>query len=180
MIANLVAGFIGTGGGVATDYESIASASGTGSSGTITFSSIPSTYSHLQLRVFSATSRVGGASGSGALQFNSDTTGTNYYTHALYGNGATPSAAAFNENYGLWYYGDTTTYVAAVIDILDYANTNKYKTVRELIGFDQNGSGQVGLISMLWKNTAAISTLVLNAPSYNFGSGARFALYGIK
>jgi len=162
------------------DYESIASASGTGSSGTITFSSIPSTYKHLQLRVFSATSRVGGASGSGALQFNSDTTGTNYYTHALYGQGSSAAAAAFNENYGLWYYGSTTTYVAGVIDILDYANTNKYKTVRELIGFDENGSGQIALISMLWKNTAAISTLVLTAPSYNFGSNARFSLYGIK
>jgi hypothetical protein len=179
MIANQIAGFM-AGAASLTDYESIASASGTGSSGTITFSSIPSTYTHLQLRVFSATSRVGGASGSGAMQFNSDTTGTNYYTHALYGNGATPSAAAFNENYGLWYYGDTTTYVAGVIDILDYANTNKYKTVRELIGFDQNGSGQVGLISMLWKNTAAISTITFTAPTYNFGTGARFALYGIK
>jgi hypothetical protein len=161
-------------------YESIATASGTGSSGTITFSSISSAYSHLQLRVLSATTRVGGASGSGALQFNSDTTGTNYYTHALYADGATVQAASYNENYGLWYYGSTTTNIAAVIDILDYANTNKYKTVREIIGFDQNGTGQVALISTLWKNTAAISTLVLTAPSYNFGSGARFALYGIK
>ena len=36
---------------VPSSYESIASATGTGSSGTITFSSIPSTYQSLQLRV---------------------------------------------------------------------------------------------------------------------------------
>ena len=166
--------------GAVGDYESIASASGTGSSGTITFNSIPSTYKHPQLRVFVSTTRVGGASGSGALQFNSDTTGTNYYTHALYGNGSTISAAAFNENYGLWYYGDTTTFVASIIDVLDYSNVNKYKTVRELTGFDQNGSGQMALISTLWKNTAAINTITLTAPSYSFGSNARFALYGVK
>ena len=165
---------------VTNSYESIATASGTGSSGTISFTSIPSTFKHLQLRVFSNTSRVGGASGSGALQFNGDTTGSNYNTHSLSGNGSTAAAAGYVENYGLWYYGSTTTNVTAIIDILDYTNTNKNKTVRELIGFDENGSGQIALTSMLWRNTAAINQINITAPSYNFGTTARFALYGIK
>ena len=166
---------------VTNSYESIATLSGTGASGTISFTSIPSTYKHLQLRVFSNTSRVGGASGSGALQFNGDTTGSNYNTHALYGTGSgSPSAANYVENYGLWYYGSTATNVTAVIDILDYSNVSKNSTVRELIGFDENGTGQIALISMLWRNTAAVNQINITAPSYNFGTSAKFALYGIK
>jgi hypothetical protein len=165
---------------VVNSYESIATLSGTGSSGTISFTSIPATYKNLQLRVFSNTSRVGGAGGSGALQFNGDTTGSNYYTHALQGEGSTVNAYNYNENYGLWYYGSTTTNVVGIIDILDYANVNKYTTVRQLIGFDENGSGRVALTSNLWKNTAAINQINITAPSYNFGTTAKFALYGIK
>jgi hypothetical protein len=181
MIGAITAGlFAGGVPAVTNSYESIATLSGTGSSGTISFTSIPSTYKHLQLRVFSNTTRTGGGGASGALQFNGDTTGSNYYTHSLYGNGSSASAAGYNENYGLWYFGSTTTNVVSVIDILDYANTNKYKTVRELIGFDENGSGQVALTSMLWKNTGAVNQINLTSPSYSFGTTAKFALYGIK
>lgn len=164
----------------ANSYEAIGTAMGTGSSGTVTFTSIPQTYKHLQLRTFTNTSRVGGASGSGRLQFNGDTVGTNYWTHYMYSFGASVGSGHNNENYGTFWYGDTTTFVGSVIDILDYTNTSKKTTAKIHSGYDQNGAGATGLASLFWNNTAAVNQIVLTADSYNWGSNSRFALYGIK
>ena len=162
-------------------YVSLGTYTGTGSSGNITFSSIPQTYKHLQIRAFINTNRVGGATGSGSMYFNGDTTGTNYYTHAGYcdysGNAA---AFAANENYGVWWYGDSTTYVGAVVDILDYASTSKKTTAKIFTGFDQNSNGWTAVASLFWNNTAAVNQIVLNAQGQNWGTNARFSLYGIK
>ena len=164
----------------ANSYEAIGTAMGTGSSGTITFSSIPQTYKHLQLRTFTNTSRSSGASGSGSLQFNGDTVGTNYWTHYMQAFGASVGSGHNNENYGTFWYGDSNTYVGSVIDILDYASTTKKTTAKIHSGYDQNGAGATGLISLFWNNTAAVNQIVLTAASYNWGSNSRFALYGIK
>jgi hypothetical protein len=69
---------------------------------------------------------------------------------------------------------------AGIIDILDYANTNKYKTARSLRGYDANGSGNMSLISGLWMNTAAISNITLTARGGSVDQYTTFALYGIK
>jgi hypothetical protein len=163
-------------------YDSISTATVTsGGTASITFSSIPATYTHLQIRYLCNTTRVSGASGSGVIEFNGDTTAANYSTHALYGNGTTASAGGYaSNNYSIWYYGDTTTFVAGVVDVLDYANTNKYKTIRNLTGYDQNGAGQIGLVSMAWRNTAAVSSISLTPTGYSFNQFSSFALYGIK
>jgi hypothetical protein len=69
-----------------------------------------------------------------------------------------------------------------VIDILDYQSTNKNKTVRMLLGFDQNGSGQVSFISGLYfpGTIAAITSASLVAGSGTFAQYSTAALYGIK
>jgi hypothetical protein len=162
-------------------YDSLATVTLSASAASVTFAGIPTGYKHLQLRYLCNTTRVGGASGSGVIEFNGDTTVANYSTHALYGNGASAAAAGYaNNNYSIWYYGDTTTYVAGVVDVLDYANTNKYKTMRSLTGFDQNGAGQVSLVSMAWRNTAAVSSIVLTPSGHSFNTNSSFALYGVK
>jgi hypothetical protein len=163
-------------------YDSLATVTLSASTTSINFSGIPSGYKHLELRYLCNTTRVGGASGSGVIEFNGDTTVANYSTHALYGVGSGSGAAAgyANNNYSIWYYGDTTTYVAGVVDVLDYANTNKYKTIRNLTGYDQNGAGQISLVSMAWRNTAAVSSIVLTPSGYSFNTNSSFALYGIK
>jgi len=66
-----------------------------------------------------------------------------------------------------------------IVDILDYANTNKYKTVRSLNGNDANGSGSMNLSSNVWLSTAAITSLTLSSSS-DFRQYSSFALYGIK
>jgi hypothetical protein len=67
-----------------------------------------------------------------------------------------------------------------VIDILDYANVNKYTTIRVLGGADLNGSGAINLVSGLWMNTAAVTSFLISADSGNLAQYSSFALYGIK
>jgi hypothetical protein len=164
-------------------YESIATINGTGSSGTITFSSIPATYSHLQIRGIGRSSQSANYSFT-YLRLNADT-GSNYSAHELVGNGSAASAAgAANSVWGWGGYSGAQTnsnnFGVFVIDILDYANTNKYKTVRSLTGYDANGVGAVAMESTGWRNTAAVTSVSLILDTFNFSTGTTFALYGIK
>ena len=167
-----------------TGFVSIATASGTGSSGTITFSNIPQVYKHLQLRVLvrgTATSNDGWNA-----NFNSDT-GSNYYVgHILYGDGT--SAGVYSAGSGTKIQlGDivgsgstANSFAVAVTDILDYQNTNKYKTTRTLYGWDTNGAGVAALTSGLWMSTSAITSIQLTTNSGSFATNSSFALYGIQ
>lgn len=168
-----------------TSFESIATASGTGSSAVITFSSIPSGFKHLQIRGI-AQAIGGGTSGGANIQFNSDT-GSNYANHSLSGDGATVSASgnASVTNGGIvtrtvrnTSYPDTVA--AFVCDILDYGSTSKYKTVRTFLGFDVNGAGLSVINSGLWMSTSAITSITITDSSFNFSTKTTFALYGIK
>lgn len=165
------------------DYESIARTTLTGSQAVITFSSIPSTYKHLQIRCMSRSTALCFA----YLAFNSDTTNANYKTHYLGGDGASIFAGAYPQSYpGILYggaagFGQSPNVSAQVFDILDYASTNKNKTVRLLNGLDTNGSGVVGLDSGVWLNSgSAISTITLSTNTSTFSQYSSFALYGIK
>lgn len=172
-------------GGGATAFESIATQSVTsGTAATITFSSIPGTYKHLELR---GIARVTGTSNEAVkINFNGDT-GSNYAEHHLNGNGSSAVAGA-NSSYGsgAMYWGMGAPYTSNVFGgnittILDYANTSKYKTVRSLDGFDANGSGGIELVSSLWQSTSAITSITLTPNSgVSFNTYTHFALYGIK
>jgi hypothetical protein len=162
-------------------YDNLAAAN-PGGVNTITFSGIPSGYKHLQVRM----SMIGASGGSLIVaNFNFDT-GANYTWHSLQGQGTT--ATTYNgtgNSYSRWFGRDVGTSSTAptvlVADILDYANTNKNKNVRVLSGMDANGSGEVGLSSSLWINTAAITSITIKThDSVNFASGTSIALYGVK
>ena len=167
-------------------YDSIATSTvGSGGTSSITFSSIPSTYQHLQIRAIARTDRAG-AVDSIKMRFNSDTT-ANYAFHYLYGDGSTAVGdAGPNTSYMalLEATGNTATsgiFGAFVTDILDYDNTSKYKTVRNLGGDDRNGSGLMSLTSGLWQSTSAITSItIFPFTGPNFVQYSSFALYGIK
>ena len=72
-------------------YESIATFT-LGSSTTVTFSSIPSTYKHLQIRYLARSARTGAATDDLAIRLNSDS-GANYARHRLFGDGASVTAS---------------------------------------------------------------------------------------
>jgi hypothetical protein len=177
-------------GAFTTAFDSIQTVTvGVGGAASVTFSSIPATYSHLQIRALSRGTNASYYIES-TIQFNSDT-GSNYYAnHQLLGNGSAASASADSTGTyvsGPYSIADSTAasmYSATVLDILDYANTNKYKTVRMLNGSDNNANaGQASYIilrSGLWKSTSAISSNVVAPSSGNWKQYSSFALYGIK
>ena len=164
-------------------YESIATVTLGSSQSTISFTSIPSTYSHLQIRAIGRMSNAATLDSCWA-QFNADTTSTNYYAHGLYGTGAATGAyadaGAFAQIGILSASGAAANMFGGfVMDILDYSNSNKYKTTRTLSGADLNGDGQLRFVSGLWKNTNAITSIDIKGNS-NFLTNSSFALYGIK
>jgi hypothetical protein len=175
-------------------YESIASATGTGSSTSITFSSIPSTYKHLQIRALTKGTSVTGPTYNMSMRFNSDTTDANYVNHYLRGTGSSAQAGQFGSSADGFVIGYTpVSRVAApdltnifgtnIIDIIDYASTTKYKTARCFFGTDLNdasGSGIVGLQSGLWMSSSAITSITLTIGVSNWTTTSTFALYGIK
>jgi hypothetical protein len=167
---------------VTSSYASIATANGTGSSAVITFSSIPATYTHLQIRNIGRSTSTGTTI---SIRANGDTA-SNYAFHYIYGDGATTGAAGFATQTSMQIAYTTSSssladsYGVNVIDILDYANTNKYKTLRVLSGVDVNGSGgYVQLSSGLWQSSSAITSITLTN-STNYTTATQFALYGIK
>jgi hypothetical protein len=164
-------------------YDSIATVTvGSGGASSISFTSIPSTYQHLQLRgIIKNTSSTTFA----AMRFNSDSA-SNYSAHYLDGDGATATAGAAS-NYDKSYFGyagtssQTNIFGVSVVDILDYKDTNKFKTVRILTGVDVNGSGgYVELSSSSWRSTSAITDINVFFGSNNFAEYSQIALYGIK
>ena len=186
---------IGFFGGVtaAGDYESIATVTvGSGGASSISFSSISSGYKHLQLRYAAMTTRATYGYDAMTMQVNSDSTSGNYSWHVLRGSGAAATAGGGSDNQ--WYldFGFGTTAIGApaagIIDILDYANTSKAKTMRALYGEDLNGTpasapGRINLISGGYYSSGNPAISSISFTSYNGNNIAEyssFALYGIK
>ena len=185
-----------SGGGVASSYESIQTYVLGSTASSVTFSSIPQTYTHLQIRISFLCSNGDGWQWMQSGNSSVDTTATNYSSHHIYGNGAGTNAAYQtgsvnpNANGYRWGYANTassTSPYPAIIDILDYTNTNKYKTFRSLNGQDANGSGFVFLSSGLWMSTSAINVIKISNSSgnqqtsyQNYNQYSSFALYGVK
>jgi hypothetical protein len=169
---------------ITNSYESIATVTvGSGGASTISFSSIPGTYKHLQIRNISA--QATGAAPSDTFvtaRFNGETTATNYMSHYILGEGSNALAGAATPSsnncwFGVNCTGNSGAFQGNIIDILDYANTDKYKTIRILSGSDRNGSGVVIMISALWMNTSAMTSIVISGTWTQYSS---FALYGIR
>ena len=162
-----------------SSYESIATVTATGGETELNFTSIPATYKHLQIR---GISRLSGQNYL-AMQVNTDA-GSNYARHNLTGNGSAASAAGSATPSQIVFIGSSpataSTFGALVIDLIDYADTTKYKTIRSFNGYDTNGAGEVYLTSGLWESTAAVTGLTIKANSGTYEAGSTFALYGIK
>jgi hypothetical protein len=176
-----------------TSYESIATTTIT-STGTasVTFSSIPQGYKHLQLRYIARSTTTN--AGESVIFTLTDTNQSYYYTHQLYGQGSTVSTPAYSATAPFTVAPSggniSSAFGIGVLDVLDYTDTNKYKTMRLFGGMDTNsGSGQqyawIGLQSALYsKDTTAITSVSAGVYVYaggnGFAVGSQFALYGIK
>lgn len=174
---------------VVGSYDSLATVTvGSTAQSSITFSGIPSTYTHLQIRGIArnTTHSSGGAEQNLRMQFNGDTA-SNYSEHYLVGDGSSAASGSELTTNIMVAYGTipmdnetANTYGVNITDILDYGNTNKYKTARSLVGKDTNGGGYIFLSSGNWRNTSAITSITLYPQAGNFTQYSSFALYGVK
>ena len=169
--------------GVTGDFQSIATYSSINGLNSVTFSSIPQTFKHLQIR----TSTIATTDGYIESRLNADS-GYNYAWHILTGQGSAASASASTSQTKLRITGfnnqmDTTNPYVSITDILDYTNTNKHTTIRTLSGKDSNGAGDMNLISGVWLNSAAVTSIELflsPVVGKTYLTGSHIALYGIR
>ena len=163
-------------------YDSIATTT-LGSASSITFSSIPSSYTDLRLTFV-------GVASSGTttkrIQFNADTStaSTNYSTTIVLGNGTSPISNRYTNEFGIRLASNQvadslTIPVFIAVDIFSY-NGSTNKTVLSMEASDQNGAGYVQANVGLWRSTAAITSLTLMINANTFAAGATATLYGIK
>jgi hypothetical protein len=176
--------------GVAS-FESIATTTGSGSSGAITFSSIPGTFKHLQIR-FKARQTQSGRSDLADfwVTFNGSSAADYSYHNFLNNGGSISSQNGINQTYmvcsNALTRGASTadTFGFGIIDILDYASTSKNKTLRYFGGSDAVSSIDYGLAltSANWRSTSAITSITLTEQTGfgNITTTSNFALYGIK
>lgn len=165
-------------------YESIQTIPVTTTTADVTFTSIPSTYKHLQIRMFVQQNSATENNDILEFQFNGDTS-ANYRQHSIRGDGASALAADNTLSAG-WVDRciprvGSSSFGGVIMDILDYTSTSKNKTVRSLGGFDRNGGGIITLSSSLWfKTPEAITSIKLKPQSASWTANSTFALYGIK
>ena len=156
-------------------YEVISTQTLVSAAATVTFSSIPQTYTDLVL-VFNG--QVATANNI-VLQFNSDTT-TNYSATYIYGDGTSAvSGRIANRNFidggGVSAASNSTS----VFNIFNYTNVTTFKTVT--CRSSTPGDAVYAWVSVWRKTPESInSILVKTVNSYNFSVGCTFALYGIK
>ena len=169
-----------------SDYELIATSFGTGSSSTITFSSIPQSFRYLQVRW---TARSTGNTFDLQTRFNGVTSGS-YSRRQIFGNGSAVSASGSPQTSQTritvpWGVADSAAGAgitsAGVMDIFDYSSTSKNTTIRSLHGGTSlGGADRIVLSSGGFYNTSAITSIDFFLDAGNFSSISRFSLYGIR
>lgn len=167
-------------------YESLATVTLSTSTASVSFTGIPAGYKHLQLRAI-ARSTDANQNVQGDFYVNGVNSGASYAFHHVECSGSgTPGSTGYpdsNTSYWQRLPGATATasvFGAYIFDFLDYSNTNKYKTFRQLGGFDANGSGQIFMVSNLFKSYSPVSSITLYSDTGNLAQYSQFALYGVK
>lgn len=155
-------------------YTPIATTTLGSSAATITFSSIPSTYTDLVM-IFRGNNDAS-ANRAGYIRFNSDS-GTNYSYTLVQGDGSSAGSGR-DSNIAQSFFanvlGDNTT---AITQVMNYANTTTNKT---FLSRGSSSSTVVQAIVGLWRSTAAINTITLSLNASNYASGTTVTLYGVK
>lgn len=160
------------------NYASIATINGFGG----TFTNIPQYYRHLQIRI-TGRAATGLATAPFILSINGNSD-TAYVWHQFYGNSSTAFAGGLTGQtfmeliYATGQGSSANYYASIIIDILEYTNTTKFKTVRSLGGYDVNASGTVGLSSGYYPTLAPISSIGVSSYA-GFDANTTIALYGV-
>jgi hypothetical protein len=174
-------------------YDVLATTTLSSAASSITFANIPTEYTHLQIRAFARGTSTGNSDYREALRLRVNGDSANNYTlHRLWGDGAAVTVAGVAsrsefENAGMVQDGDglANAYGIAIIDILDYNSSVKYKTLKSFTGFDNNETGvsqkQGGVLlnSCLWAASIPITSVTLYC-SANLAANSTVSIYGVK
>ena len=170
-------------------YESIQTITAAGGETSFSFTSIPSTYKHLQIRGISRDTTANTSASAVVLTLNSDT-GSNYSLHRV----NTSDGTSINvQGLANWPYiflpaqpNDSNTancFMSVIIDLIDYASTTKNKTVRIFGGSETNVANATSITAIesgAWYSLSAVTSVQVKANTTSFKAGSTFALYGIK
>jgi hypothetical protein len=175
-MGGILTGLIGSYAPVSGNYESIQTVTvGAGGVSSIDFTSIPSTYKHLQIRGIVKPTVASNL----IIKYNNDA--ANHYAHFMYGDGASTAGGQSGSGY-IGYASSTAQFSGFVIDLYDYTSTAKNKTGRAYMGTDANGSGYPFMSSHMYypSTITAISSINMSIQGSNLAQYSSFALYGIK
>ena len=168
-------------------YDALASNTLSVATSSVTFNGIPAGYKHLQLRILGRSSSAN-PSETVRMQLNGRITANGYTNHLVYSDGASAiadgdnqSVAGFNIHRLPAATSTASVFGALIIDILDYADTSKFRLLRSIGGYDANGSGRIAFGSGLFNSTDAISSIKLElSTAANYVADSSFQLYGVK
>lgn len=163
---------------MATTYEKIATNTLSSATGTVTFSSIPATYTDLVLvmNLKGSTTNL-----YPVLQFNSDT-GTTYSQTGIYGTGTAAGSQRTSGSNQIYITSNATMSNTdfnfnSIVHLQNYSNATTYKTV---LSRSNNAANEVDSNVGLWRSTAAINIIDIKCLSTGtFSVGSTFTLYGI-
>ena len=160
---------------MALTYEPIATTTLGSDNTSVTFSSIPSTYTDLVLVICGTQA----SQSDSIIRFNSDS-GSTYSRTAFYQSGTSTASLVQANQSGIAFSYFNTSIGMAVLNINNYANSTIYKTV--LSAHNGAGATQNSVTAGTWRNTAAITTIDLysGGSTYAYQTGTIFTLYGIK
>jgi hypothetical protein len=155
-------------------YEKIETTTLGSAASSVTFSTIPGTYTDLVI-IIAATQSSPNTCG---IRFNGDT-GSNYSATRLGADGSSALSNRWSNVTSAYTFVQYTTQNSTIMNIQNYSNTTTYKTV--LSRFN-NAANFLGTYVALWRSTAAITSLSLQDTdgTTNFATGSTFTLYGIK
>jgi len=161
---------------MASTYEKIATTTLGTAAATVTFSSISGSYTDLVLIIRGTNSA---STDDVALQFNGDTT-TNYSRTFLEGTGSVIASSRSTSLVAaaLGGYVASSANFNSIINIMNYSNTTTYKTQ---VSRGNNPTGNLYATVGLWRNTAAINSILIKwySSAGQFGIGTTFTIYGI-
>lgn len=165
-------------------FEAIASTSLGSDTSTVTFSSIPGTYRHLQLKIYGRTSHTSSIDRL-RYTFNSNTPNDSQTIYSMGSGIYTNTNTGSNWIYSGDFPGNTAasnTFGVAIIDILDYAQTTKYKTSKFSVGFmDSSGNTRVTFGQGTSRLSNALTSIEISTEfAANWKAGSVFSLYGLK
>lgn len=164
-------------------FEPIQSITLSTNSTTVTFSSVPNTYTDLVLHY-----QMGGNSANNIqIRYNGDTA-SNYSATILYAYNGTATAGGNYQNLTFGYGGSGAISgpignigANGIIEIYDYKDTNKFKTsISHYAYVNTSSTAELTRFISTWRSTAAISSIQLSSYSGPYLANSIFTLYGIK